>query len=189
MDTGVYQVAHTLIGALTAALASTRAGAPCVSVVHPGTSTPMYGWCKCEDNAEGMAWTRVVSIAPTIRFPQPISGVAAPGEVVQLAAVIELGVDRCYWSTEDNSMPPIEILDSMARDIADDAAAMMRAVQCAGLPQDVVLGSWMPRGPSGGIHGGTMTVTVRVDSCAPCTSVMTPLDEVVAMLPGDPRAS
>lgn len=186
MDTGVYQVAHTLVGALTAALASTRAGAPCISVVHPGTSTPSYGWCDCEDG-EGMAWTRVVSVSPTGIFPGPLSKPVMRGDVVQLAAVIELGVERCYWSTEDNSMPSIGILDSMARDALDDAAAMLAAVRCAGLESDVVLGPWTPRGPSGGIHGGTMTVTVRVDTCG-CGSVMPPLDSIVPMLPDDPRA-
>ncbi|MGW4123637.1 hypothetical protein [Nocardia sp. NPDC004711] len=186
MDTGVYQVAHTLIGALTAALASTRAGAPCISVVHPGTMTPDYGWCKSDDG-EGMAWTRVVSITPVLHFPTPVAHPVPAGNVAQLAAVIELGVDRCYWTTEDNSMPEIAILDSMARDVLDDAAAMLRAVQCCGLGADTVLGPWVPRGPQGGIHGGTMTVTVRVDTCD-CTGTMPPLDQLVPKLPGDPRS-
>ncbi|MCC3328104.1 hypothetical protein [Nocardia abscessus] len=30
------------------------------------------------------------------KFPQPLAGTVARGQVVQLAAVIELGVDRCY---------------------------------------------------------------------------------------------
>ncbi|WP_282775774.1 hypothetical protein [Nocardia sp. CC201C] len=186
MDTGVYQVAHTLIGALTTALSTTRAGAPCISVVHPGTLTPAYGWCAC-DEGEGMAWTRVVSVGPTERFPAPLSQPVPAGRVAQLAAVIELGVDRCYWNTDDNAMPDIAVLDSLARDVLDDAAAMRRAVECAGLSGDVVLGPWTPRGPSGGIHGGTMTVTVQVDTCAGCAAIP-PLDQLVPMLPGDPRA-
>lgn len=185
MDTGVYQVAHTLIGALTAALASTRAGAPCISMVHPGTMTPDYGWCDC-DTGEGMAWTRVVSITPTELFPAALSKPVTPGHVVQLAAVIELGVDRCYWNTDDNSMPAVAILDSLARDVIDDAAAMMRAAQCAGLG-DVILGPWLPRGPQGGIHGGTMTCTVRVDTCVGCATVAPPIDTKIPPISGDPR--
>ncbi|MFE2995016.1 hypothetical protein ACFXG4_08395 [Nocardia sp. NPDC059246] len=187
MDTGVYRVAHTLIGALTAALASTRAGAPCLSVVHAGNMAPDYGWCACDDG-EGMAWSRVVSITPTVDFPTPIARAVPAGQVAQLAAVFELGVTRCYYTPEDNSMPEIGVLDSMARDAADDAAAMLRAVQCSGLDPDAMVGPWVPRGPQGGIHGGTMTVTVRVDTCG-CSGTMPPLDQLVAMLPDDPRAT
>jgi hypothetical protein len=185
VDTGVYAAAHTLIERLAVELASTRAGAPCVATVHPGNMVPAYG-CGCGD-AEGIAWTRVVSVGGTTKFPQLLAGPVPQGQVMQLAAVIELGVDRCYWQTEDNAMPePVAILDSLARDALDDAAAMRRAALCAGFG-DVVLGSWMPRGPQGGIHGGTMTVTVLVDTCG-CGAQMPPLDSVAAPLEGDPRS-
>ncbi|MBF6298234.1 hypothetical protein IU459_11850 [Nocardia amamiensis] len=184
VDTGVYAAAHTLIERLALELASTRAGAPCVATLHAGNMVPAYG-CGCE-NAEGIAWTRVVSTGATVKFPQPLAGPVPRGQVVQLLAVIELGVDRCYWQTEDNAMPdPPAILDSMARDALDDAAAMRRAALCADLGE-VVLGLWTPRGPQGGIHGGTMTVTVLVDTCG-CGAEMPPVDSIVPPLAGDPR--
>ncbi|WP_280315954.1 hypothetical protein [Nocardia abscessus] len=64
-------------------------------------------------------------------------------------------------------------------------STMRRAALCADLAE-VVLGPWMPRGPQGGIHDGTMTVTVLVDTCGR-GSEMPPLDSVVAPLEGDPR--
>ncbi len=82
-------------------------------------------------------------------------------------------------------MPPVGVLDSHTRDALDDAAAMHRAVMCAGLGA-MVVGSWMPRGPMGGIHGGTLSVTVLVDTCA-CVSTMPALDTVVPKLADDPR--
>ncbi|MFC4374536.1 hypothetical protein ACFO5K_10520 [Nocardia halotolerans] len=112
-------------------------------MVHPGNMTPAYG-CGC-DESEGIAWTRVLMIAPPTVFPQILAAPVQPGPQVQLAATTELGVDRCYYSTEDNSMPEPDILDSPARDALDDAAAMHRAVMCAGLGA-VVVGSWQPRG-------------------------------------------
>lgn len=185
VDTGVYVAAGRLLAQLDAELTATRAGAPCITVVHPGNVMPDYG-CGC-DEREGIAWTRVVSIAPTATFPVVLTGPVRQGSVVQLAVTIELGVTRCYWTTEDNSMPEPGVLDSMARDALDDAAALHRAAICADVG-DRVVGTWMPRGPQGGIHGGTLPVTVLVDTCG-CSSSMPPLDQVVSMLDGDPRAT
>lgn len=192
VDTGVYAAAQKLVTQLDGELHSTRAGAVCCAFVHPGTMTPDYGACTCEDDSgatvgEGMAWARVVSIAPTVagRFPQTVTVPVTGGQTVQLAAVIELGVIRCSWGTEDNSMPHGAYLDSMARDALDDAAAMQRAAQAADLGT-WVMGIWVPRGPSGGVHGGTMTVTVLVDTCAR-GETMPPLDTRWPMLPDDPR--
>lgn len=184
VDTGVYSAAARLLAQLDAELGATRAGEPCIAVVHPGNSMPDYG-CGC-DEREGIAWTRVVSIAPTIAFPTVHAGLVPPSGTVQLAVTIELGVSRCYWTTADNTMPEDAVLDSMARDILDDSAAMYRAAMCADIGERVV-GTWTPRGPMGGIHGGTLPVTVLVDTCG-CSGLMPPLDEVVPMLDGDPRA-
>ncbi|MGY4103429.1 hypothetical protein ACW2Q0_28280 [Nocardia sp. R16R-3T] len=189
VDTGVYMVARALVDRLAVELVETRAGAACIAIVHPGNTVPSYGWCGC-DAGEGMAWSRVVSVAPTERFPIPLASPPTPGRTAQLVAVIELGVDRCYWSTEDNSMPDPAFLDSMARDVIDDAAAMRAAVAAVLTADDadqVIVGQWLPRGPQGGIHGGTLTVTVCVDTCGPGSS-MPPLDEVIPMMDGDPRA-
>lgn len=183
VDTGVYVAARTLLDRLVLELAGTRAGAVCTAVVHPGNMTPDYGWCG--EDCDGAAWTRVQMIAPTTAFPQILAAPVQPGRQVQLAATIELGVDRCYYTPEDNSMPPVGVLDSHTRDALDDAAAMHRAVMCAGLGE-VVVGSWMPRGPMGGIHGGTLPVTVLIDTCA-CGSTMAPIDTVVPPMEGDPQ--
>ncbi|MEV0080926.1 hypothetical protein AB0H58_31325 [Nocardia neocaledoniensis] len=185
VDTGVYVAARTLLDRLVLELAATRAGTVCTAVVHPGQMTPDYGWC--DEECDGAAWTRVMMIAPTTTFPQILSTPVQPGRHVQLAVTIELGVDRCYMTPEDNSMPPIGVLDSATRDALDDAAAMHRAVMCAGLGEFVV-GSWTPRGPMGAIHGGTLPVTVLVDTCA-CGSIMPALDSIVPKMAEDPSAT
>lgn len=191
VDQGVYVLASNLLDRLLVEIAETRAGAACFGVVHPGNMTPAYGWCAC-DPGEGMAWVRVVNMYPTASFPAPFNTVRNPSSQIQTAVVLEMGVDRCYWNTEDNGMPPPAALDSLARDAIDDSAAMLRAVWCF-TPKDAdrIPGPWMPRGPLGGIHGGTMTVTVLADVwCGPgaCSAPPTvKLDEMVPPLPGDPR--
>lgn len=185
-DIAVYATAKRLLDCFVAELAQTRAGAPCVAVVHPGDMVPAYG-CGCAEG-EGQAWVRVAQITPSRDFPNPYLQPIRPTTVVQLAVVYELGIDRCYWSTEDNSMPdPPAILDSMARDAVDDAAAMRRAVWCCLEPDTVIPGMWVPRGPAGGIHGGTMLATALVDGWCGCDVVPPPLDTITPMLPGDPR--
>lgn len=192
VDTGVYVVARHLIDALTIQLAGTRAGAPCVATVQTGTSVPSDTPCQCIDDdgavvGEGQAWTRVASLAMTTAFPTPLSRPVPRGQIPQLMAVIELGVERCYALTDDNSPSGESVIDSAARDALDDAAAMLAAIRNTELGEDIVIGSWTPRAVLGGVHGGTMTVTVCVDTCAPGSS-MPPLDEVIPMLDGDPRA-
>lgn len=179
VDTGVYVAARALLESLVMQLEDTRASVPPVFGVRPGNSVPM--------EACGSAWTRVVSITPTTNFPTQQPRAIPASQALQLAAVIELGVDRCHPLDPKGRPLPDAVLDSLARDVADDAAAMLRAVRCLDMDTDVMVGPWVPRGPLGGIHGGTMTVTVLVDTCG-CESQMPPLDEVVPMLPGDPRA-
>ncbi|WP_328402630.1 hypothetical protein [Nocardia sp. NBC_00403] len=63
---------------------------------------------------------------------------------------------------------------------------MRRAALFSGLAE-VMLGPWIPRGPGGGIHGRTLTVTVLVETCG-CDGTMPPVDSIVPRLPGDPQA-
>jgi hypothetical protein len=189
MDAGAYKLARTLLDELTAILPDTRAGDVCEAAVHAGDMIPMYGGCSsCTDGSVGFAATRVVSIYPTASFPQPVGAPGLQqvygGHVVELQAV----VDRCYPTPEDNAMPTVAELDSLARDQHDDMAALMRAVQCA-FPrsQQVIPGMCTPRGPSGGVYGVSITVLVAVDLSCGCDVLPAPIDDQVPRLPGDPR--
>ncbi|MGW6376225.1 hypothetical protein ACWFRB_09200 [Rhodococcus sp. NPDC055112] len=185
MDVGVYQLAATLVGELSAQLEDTRAGAVRFATVHPGDTVPAYG-CGC-GTGEGQAWVRVVGMYPSVNFPEPYV-IPQPGAPIVWAVTLEMGVDRCYPSPEQNEMPTPGELDSAARDAMDDAAAMRRAAMCAfDRSVQAVPGMWEPRGPSGGIHGGVMAVTVLVDVACGCDSEPPQLDAMVPPVFGDPR--
>lgn len=162
-----YTIAGQLLACFVAALEVTRAGAPDMAVVHPGDMVPDYGAC-------GLAWTRVVQVSPV-----PSKNVC----VDQQSVTVELGVSRCYGASDPKTVPAPAVLDSAARDLADDAQAMRAAVlgfrELTGIR--AVLGVWRPRGPKGGIHGGTLQVTVAVE-----LGLVGP-DELAPPLPGDPR--
>lgn len=187
MDIGVYAMASTLCDELSAQLELTRAGQVCIASVYPGNMAVEEFGCGC-DGGEGQAWVRVVSMAPTINFPEPYVTPATAYDPLAWAVTLELGVVRCYPVTDDNSMPHPAYLDSAARDAMDDAAAMRRAALCAFDPQvPKIPGQWEPRGPSGGVHGGTMQLIVLADVNCACDVVPPQLDEMIAPMPGDPR--
>ncbi|MDI9914349.1 hypothetical protein [Rhodococcus sp. IEGM 1379] len=177
----VYGKAQQLLNELTAKLETTRAGQVDYAAVHPGDIVPAYG---CET-----AFVRPGRIWPTTAFPNQLNPAQTDlTQPVSYAADLEVVVYRCYGFTEKNEMPELSELDSLARDALDDARAMMRAVQCAfdrGTP--VSVSPWMPRGPSGGIHGGSLTVTVGVELWCPCDAVIPEFDSVFAPIEGDPR--
>ncbi|MFE5789543.1 hypothetical protein [Rhodococcus erythropolis] len=177
----VYGKATELLNELTVRLESTRAGQVEFAAVHPGNDVPAYG---CET-----AFVRPGQIWPSVAFPAPLNPAQLDlSQPVSYAADLEIVVFRCYGYTDDNSMPELADLDSLARDALDDARAMMRAVQCAfGFGTQYFCGPWIPRGPSGGIHGGSMTVTVGVDLWCPCDADVPQFDSLFAPLEGDPR--
>lgn len=173
MDLKVYDLATALLGELTEALAGTRGGQVDQAVVHPGNMVPMYG-CS-------VAAVRVVTIVPmSVRNP------CAP----EFAVTYEMVVDRCYRTPDNNTMPALGVLDSAARDAYEDAAAMRKAALCAWSRNSVYPGTWTPRGPAGGIHGGAMTVEVRglTLSCGCDQPWGAGIDSRIPPLTGDPHA-
>lgn len=180
MDRMVYDLASELLDALVAALNLTRAGAPGLAVVHPGDQVPQYG-CA-------LAAVRVVTVPPDPGTRPPFEGWETTFEMV---------VDRCYTTPADNSMPPLPVLDSHARDSLDDAGAMRRAALCAwqrefpAPEQQRRFGVWTPRGPSGAIYGGAMQVIATgLGLVCGCEQDWGPeVDERIPPLPGDPRGT
>jgi hypothetical protein len=165
-----YVLARRLLDELSSRLDTTRAGQVEKAVVHPGNMVPQYG-CS-------LAAVRIVNItAAAATTPSP----CPPGWFI----TFEMTVDRCYRTPDDNSMPPVPVLDSASRDMVDDADAMRAAALCAFERRQI--GTWTPRGPSGGIHGGTMAVTVTSNLHCKCEVVWPSVDELIAPLPGDPR--
>lgn len=178
MDIGVYDLAAALLDELTDALALTRAGAPDAAVVHPGDIVPgYYGQCS-------LAAVRVVTI---------IAETGQPKRTPEFQAVYEMTVDRCYPTPENNAMPTLAQLDSLTRDDMEDAGAMRKAAACAWGTRIRSFGTWTPRGPSGGWHGGAMQVTATgltlVCGCDDLTPWGGGIDSRIPPLAGDPRTT
>lgn len=169
----VYGFARALLDEFTARLAETRAGAPEFAVVHPGNLVPQYG-CS-------VAAVRVVNIAA---IPNPRNASACPTEYY---VALELSIDRCYRTPDNNGMPPLPVLDSAARDEIEDAEAARAAAVCA-FPNRAQIGLWTPRGPAGGIHGGALAVTFRTDLGCGCGTDLVGVDSKYPMITGDPRS-
>lgn len=182
IDTG-YELGLTYLDELVVHLANSRAGQVSAAVVHPGDSVPGYG-SECWQ--DGLATVRVMSAFPVDPFPNPAL-VVQPGCSHEYAVLLEATVDRCYRLTEENEMPPLAVLDSQARDADSDAQAMLRAAVCAFGRRRVMPGPWLPRGPLGGIYGGSMQLTVQADLLCGCDEVLPLVDERVPPLEGDPR--
>lgn len=175
-----YEKGRQLLDELSVRLAETRGGQVEFAAMHPGDQVPMYG-CS-------MAAVRVSAMWPTRSFPIPIDGAnSRPGEKLSWVVQYEMVVDRCYGNTEKNEMPALDQLDSLQRDAMDDFRAMQRAAQCAFTRGSVLLGQWLPRGPMGGMHGGTMTVTVAADLHCDCDVEIPQFDAQHPPLPNDPR--
>ena len=187
MDIGVYAMASAVLDELTAQLNDTRAGQACIATVYPGVMAVDEFGCGCNEG-EGQAWVRVANMYPTVNFPDQYVLPFAGYDPLTWAVVLELGVTRCYPITKNGDMPPAAHLDSAARDAMDDAAAMRRAAMCAfGNQVPRILGSWEPRGPNAGVHGGTMLMTFLADVNCGCDVIPPQLDEMIPPRPGDPR--
>jgi hypothetical protein len=185
-DTGVYGAAMQLLEVLVRELANTRAGEPATSTLHAGTLVPDYGQ-HFDGDREGFCSVRIADIVPTLNFPAPVNKPVRghEGGSLQVSVVLEMVVTRCYGHPERNDMPPLGQLDSDVRDIVDDAAAMRRAAQL--MSREAIPGAWRPRPQQGGIHGGSMTVTVPVPGYCDEGYIPGPLDAQFEPVDGDPR--
>lgn len=180
MDIRTYDYAVDLLDHLQAALALTRGGAADVAVVHPGNQVPQYLVGSCV-----VAAVRVVTVLP-------VAG-KSPVCPVEWQVTYEMSVDRCYTTPRDNGMPAAGVLDSHARDALEDAGAMRKAALCA-WPSGArkLFGTWTPRGPAGGAHGGAMQVTALgltlTCGCEDTTAWGGGIDSRIPPREGDPRA-
>ena len=184
---GAYVLAQKLLDELTVRLGETRAGAPCSAMVHPGDMVPAYS-SVCNNGCEGLAAVRIVSTYPTAAFPEQLVTPVKQGCTVEDAVMLEMVVDRCYYTPQDNAQPGNGYLDSAARDAQEDAQAMRLAAAAAWEKhRRYTMGVWAPRGPAGGIHGGTLQVAVQATlSCGP-GGEFPQIDSAVPPVPGDPR--
>lgn len=160
LDAAVLPLADALLACFCPLLEQTTGGMPeCGCCLLPGPAVA---------DVEH-AWVRVSRIYPSgSRFPLQAADIARCA-LNEWGVELELGVFRCVSVLDDEGRPPS--CDQLRRDaevIGDDAAAMRQALLCCFADgRDVVVGAWEPYEPSGGMAGGRMTVTVRVEDCCP----------------------
>lgn len=118
------------------------------------------------EGCAGMGWIRLVSSAPTVRFPA--ADVSVDNCMYSLAHVIEMGLMRPSPLPDEFagtvSLPDDEEYKETALRQSDDMDLMYRAMQAArnSIPLSVV-GTYTPQGPDGGAVGGTWSITVGDD--------------------------
>lgn len=135
---------------------------PCFCGVIPGdAAVPSYAG-NCQDQC-GMAWVRLMSSYPS-------SGVgnvnSLPGNCASEAdAVIEVGLVRCMpqGNAFGDGPTPADLLAAADLQMAGLQTMKTAIVCCPGYSsKDWVLGGYTPLGPTGGLVGGTWTVTLVV---------------------------
>jgi hypothetical protein len=133
----------------------------CFCGVVPGDAAAQDYAGNCKDGKCGMAWVRLLGAYPA-------SGVAAqdqtPGNCgAGIGADIEVGIMRCMivGDAQGNPPTPTQLLDTTALQMAD-AEAMRRAILCCStIPNhDMLLGTYTPLGPNGGLVGGVWSLSV-----------------------------
>jgi len=164
---GVAEIALALVGCVCDRLTDTPAGAPCFCGVVPGGPLVSMDYCGCSDGGCGMAYVRLDTVFPSRVFPAP--DFTAANCATGLAARFFVGCFRCVPGISETGQPPSEVDQMTAADmIWADMAALYTAIRCCvddvlGLSWgDVVVGGYVPVGPSGDCAGGQWPVTVRV---------------------------
>lgn len=154
-----------ILDALRACLCSTltaREDPPCWCGIVPGpVAYPDY--CGCGGEGCGMAWARLDRIYPSTKFPAPDSTAATCA--TPLAAVLEVGVLRC-WPTiqEGGKAPTVDAMANATMRATADAVSLFKAVRCCTEVTDhpYLLGVYLPQ-DAGDCGGGRLTVTVSLN--------------------------
>lgn len=156
----------TLLTELAACLCVQIQDAPgpdvCFCGVIPGDAAVAEYAGSC-NNKCGMAWVRLGTI-----YPSTVVGVieeAAGNCGSGIGVDIEVGILRCAAMPDDRGNPPKpSALAASAKQCADDAMTMWRAISCCEAfgSKDFILRGYSPAGPMGGLVGGTWALSVGI---------------------------
>lgn len=160
-------IALRLLECLNEQLALTPAGAANPTILMAGEEVEHFGGTT-DDCAQ--AWVRLAGLYRSSNFPLPDQDLTGGGCLVaEYAAILELGVIRCWPTMGRNGAPGDPVAKQLrALDVQNDAYAMVRAVNCCWAVEDgpsYLVGTWQPTGPEGGVVGGYLQVTVAVQVC------------------------
>lgn len=137
----------------------------CVVSQMPGSDVPYdYG----QESCGGILWVRLTSAAPSVSFPA--ADITSSNCFSTLAYPLEVGIMRPAPLAEvvgDSLVLPTAAENAAAvqRQIAD-MQAIYRAIYVFKEVQDIedlMPGSYSPRGPEGGVVGGIWTLSVGID--------------------------
>jgi hypothetical protein len=135
----------------------------CFNGVVPGDGISAAWGAECDDGGPcGMAWTRLVLAYPATAVGQQDQTPGNCGAGIGLD--IEVGILRCTpVGLQDAETEEVDALAS-SMEVLNDMLALRKAIQCCtSLPsKDVVLGSWTPMGPLGGLVGGAWGLFVAL---------------------------
>lgn len=112
---------------------------------------------------KGMVWVRMGSVYQSTQFPDQDQG---PGCAKPLAFDVEVGALRCAPVPKGRppTLPGVAEHEEAARIQVRDMRSMLHAIQCCFKAQlrtrEVVVGTYNPVGPAGGVLGGVWELTV-----------------------------
>lgn len=163
-DTIAWPILLDLVSCLCAEVEN--AGLPPVCIC-----SPMPGAAIAVDYVTpevGMAWVRLTGAFPSTAFPSQAGAGTSCG--APLVMQFDVGTAFCAPYPDDDGTPPglAAQFDATRTQLAGMAAAR-RAIQCClGVSsKDVLLGSYNPMGPQGGVVGGYWTVAVAQGAVKP----------------------
>jgi len=136
-------------------------GAPetCFCGIVPGDAAVAEYGGDCSKKC-GVAWIRLASVYPSVSIGQPYD--EPKNCAAGLGATIEVGIMRCTpVGTGDQPPSPNQLLDATELQMVD-ATTMRRAVVCCPGSDDMILGTYTPLGPAGGMLGGAWSLSVWV---------------------------
>jgi hypothetical protein len=137
----------------------------CAITVMPGSDVPYdYG----QESCGGILWVRLVSATPSVSFPN--ADVTADQCGSLLAFPLEIGIMRPAPVAEvvgDQFILPTTVEQTAAVDQQiEDMLRVYAAMTNFGHHADVsnyVPGTYVPRGPEGGVVGGIWTLTIGLE--------------------------
>lgn len=176
MDRVVTPVLADLLACLGTALGGTVAGPVGALMLAPGASATA-DYCCSESGTNGQGWVRLAGITPILAANNqtyPAYGSCAGN---RWTVQVEMGAYRCAPVSDDHGNPPSPAeLTAAAEVLADDAAAMRRAICCltslprwADGPDELAYtrGAWAPAATAGGCMGGTTLFSFEITDCCP----------------------
>jgi hypothetical protein len=139
----------------------------CSLTAYPGIGVVIdYGLET--DGCGGMGWVRIVSVNPTVGYPNADVTLSNCG-AYDFAYLVEIGIMRPSPEITEDAVNGVEIptdaenFDAAMKQI-DDIHWMHEAiVRTRPAYSDTLPGQWTPLGPEGGMVGGTWTVTMSGD--------------------------